>query len=56
MTLMSASYVALNKRTAGQGFNSVFGCFHASNQCLWMSEKVSETVVMNFCLIYKISA
>ena len=38
-TLTSYVDVALNKRNAGQGgLYSVYGCFHATIQCLWLSD------------------
>ena len=38
MTLTSYFDVTLNKRYAGQGSVFVYGCFHATFQCIWLSE------------------
>ena len=37
-TLTSYFDVALKKRKEGQRLCSVYGCFHATIQCLWLSE------------------
>ena len=37
-TLKSYFDVALNKRNAVNGLYSMYGCFHATTQSLWLSE------------------